>query len=137
MWFIISASDMVKCYFLAWFLLPLSYFSASVFPSDEPLVFTKNVYATYYASKFEGRKTTSGERYRKSKLTAAHLTLPFGTLVTVTNPENGKSVTVKINDRGPHSKKFSIDLSERAAREIGIFRKGSALVEMSYSLESE
>ena len=98
---------------------------------------TATVYATYYAKKFEGRKTTSGERYRKNKFTAAHLKLPFGTMVTVTNPANGKSVVVKINDRGPFSKKFAIDLSESAAREIGIYRLGAARVEISYDLEAE
>ncbi len=96
---------------------------------------TKTIYATYYHKKFEGRKTASGVRYRGEKLTAAHLTLPFGTDVTVTNLSNGKSVTVEVNDRGPHSKKFGIDLSERAAKEIGLYKKGVAKVEIFYTLE--
>ncbi|WEK19947.1 MAG: septal ring lytic transglycosylase RlpA family protein [Candidatus Pedobacter colombiensis] len=93
---------------------------------------SKTVYATYYHRKFEGRKTTSGARYRKKKLTAAHMSLPLGTIVTVTNPANGESVNVEVNDRGPHSRKFKIDLSEAAARAIGIYGKGAAKVEISY-----
>ncbi len=104
---------------------------------DASEVVSKSVYATYYARRFEGRKTTSGARYRRSKMTAAHLSLPFGTIVTVTNPENGKSVDVEVNDRGPHSKKYKIDLSEGAAREIGIYGKGVARVEISYIPEAE
>jgi len=100
-------------------------------------LFSETVYATYYASKFEGRKTTSGARYRAHKFTAAHLTLPFGTIVTVTNPKNGKSVEVEINDRGPHSKKFSIDVSASAAKALGFYGKGVAKLEISYQTETE
>ena len=98
---------------------------------------SETVLATYYARRFEGRKTTSGVRYRGKKMTAAHMTLPFGTIVTVTNPANGKSVDVEINDRGPHSRKFKIDLSEGAAKELGFYRKGVAKVEISYHPEAE
>lgn len=104
---------------------------------EESELISKTVLATYYHRKFEGRRTTSGVRYRRNKMTAAHLTLPFGTIVTVTNPENGKSVEVEVNDRGPHSKKFKIDLSEAAAKEIGIYGKGVAKVEISYLPETE
>ena len=100
-------------------------------------IFTETVYATYYANKFEGRKTTSGVRYRAHKFTAAHLTLPFGTIVTVTNPNNGKSVEVEINDRGPHSKKFAIDVSAAAAKALGFYGKGVAKLEISYEPETE
>lgn len=89
--------------------------------------------ATYYHHKFEGRRTTSGAKYRSKKFTAAHLTLPFGTIVTVTNLSNGKSVDVEINDRGPHSKRYIIDVSECAAKELGFFSKGQSKVEISYS----
>ncbi|SDE05185.1 septal ring lytic transglycosylase RlpA family protein [Pedobacter soli] len=95
----------------------------------------KTVLATYYHRKFEGHRTTSGARYRSKKLTAAHRTLPFGTMVTVTNPVNGKSVVVKVNDRGPFSKRLAIDLSESAAKQIGIYRKGIAKVNLSYTVE--
>lgn len=92
----------------------------------------KTIFTSYYAKKFEGRKTTSGERYRGAKFTAAHLTLPFGTMVTVRNLVSGKIVTVKVNDRGPHSKKFSLDLSQSAAKALGIYRLGYAKVEITY-----
>lgn len=95
----------------------------------------KTVLATYYHPKFEGRRTTSGDKYRAKKFTAAHRSLPFGTKVTVTNPDNGKSVVVRVNDRGPFVKRLAIDLSESAAKQIGIFRKGIAKVRLSYSLE--
>jgi len=98
---------------------------------------TKTGYATYYARKFEGRRTTSGHRYRASKMTAAHLSLPFGTMVKVTNLSNGKTVHVKVNDRGPHSKKYIIDLSAGAAKKLGFYSKGHSKVEISYQLESE
>lgn len=101
--------------------------------NDENIVLKKGK-ATYYHSKFVGRKTTSGQVYRHEKLTAAHRTLPFGTEVTVTNPKNGKSVTVVINDRGPFNKHLMIDLSQSAAREIGIIGAGVAAVEMTYEL---
>ncbi|RNL51074.1 septal ring lytic transglycosylase RlpA family protein [Pedobacter jejuensis] len=103
--------------------------------SNEPDSVKKSVLATYYHRKFEGRRTTSGAKYRAKKLTAAHRTLPFGTMITVTNPDNGKSVQVKVNDRGPFSKKLAIDLSESAAKQIGIYSKGVARVKLSYSLE--
>lgn len=100
-------------------------------------IFSETVYATYYANKFEGRKTTSGARYNGKKLTAAHLTLPFGTIVKVTNPDNGRSVNVEINDRGPHSKKFAIDVSAAAAKALGFYGKGVAKLEISYLPETE
>lgn len=108
---------------------------AQVLPKKEADTVVKTIFTTYYAKKFEGRKTTSGERYRASKLTAAHRYLPFGTKVLVTNPSNGKQVSVRINDRGPFSKKFELDLSESAAKALGIFKKGYAKVELSYVLE--
>jgi rare lipoprotein A len=79
-------------------------------------------YASYYANKFEGRRTANGERYRKKYFTAAHRTLPFGTLLKVTNPKNHKWVIVRINDRGPHHKKRVIDLSYKAAKHLGIVK---------------
>lgn len=76
--------------------------------------------ASYYGKKFHGRKTANGEIFDMYKLTAAHKTLPFGTRVLVTNIKNGRSVTVRINDRGPFVKGRIIDLSYEAARRIGI-----------------
>ncbi|MFI5450751.1 septal ring lytic transglycosylase RlpA family protein [Pedobacter sp. UC225_61] len=107
---------------------------ATSLPTKHPDTVVKTIFTSYYAKKFEGRKTSSGERYRGAKLTAAHLTLPFGTLITVRNLVNGKTVTVRVNDRGPHSKKFSLDLSQSAAKAIGIYRLGYAKVEITYVL---
>ena len=90
--------------------------------------------ATYYASKFHGRRTTNGEVFSNKKFTAAHLKLPFGTIVNVTNVDNGRSVEVRVNDRGPHSKFYIIDLSQAAAKKIGMFGKGVANIEMTYTL---
>ncbi len=88
--------------------------------------------ASYYANSFNGRKTASGEKFRNSKLTAAHKTLPFGTKVKVTNLRNGQSVKVRINDRGPFVAGRIIDLSRKAARRIGMKNEGVGNVEISY-----
>ncbi len=84
--------------------------------------------ASYYANKFIGRPTASGERLHKDSLTCAHRTYPFGTLLRVTNPANGKQVIVRVTDRGPFVKGRIVDLSPRAARELGIISKGIAPV---------
>lgn len=73
-------------------------------------------------------KTASGERMNPAKLTAAHKTLPFGTKLRVTNPKNGKSVVVRINDRGPFIKGRVLDLSKAAAQKIGIISRGHGKV---------
>jgi rare lipoprotein A len=85
--------------------------------------------ASYYAGKFHGRRTASGERYSRHKLTAAHRTLPFGTLVKVTDAKTGKWLIVRINDRGPHNYKRIIDLSYEAARQLGMV-KGKGLLKV-------
>ena len=79
----------------------------------------QHVVATYYAS---GRRTASGQAFDSGALTAAHRSLPFGSKVTVTNPENGRSVTVVINDRGPFTRGVTLDLTRGAARAIGMNR---------------
>lgn len=108
---------------------------AQELPVKESDTTVKIIYTTYYAKKFEGRKTTSGQRYRAAKLTAAHRKLPFGTIVKVKNLHNGKVVEVRINDRGPFSKKFELDISQSAAKALGIYRLGYAKVEISYVLK--
>lgn len=80
--------------------------------------------ASYYSDEFHGNPTASGELYNKDGLTAAHRTFPFGTLVRVTNLKNKRSVIVRINDRGLLKKERMIDLSARAAREIGLIEEG-------------
>ena len=86
--------------------------------------------ASFYDTKFNGRRTASGEKFDNSALTAAHLSLPFGSLVKVTNVRNGKTVVVRINDRGPHVKGRIIDLSKAAAKKIGIGHAGTARVKL-------
>lgn len=80
--------------------------------------------ASFYADKFEGRKTASGEKFHQNDFTAAHRSLPFGTWVKVTNLDNKKAVIVRINDRGPFVKGRIIDLSKSAAKEIGNLNQG-------------
>jgi rare lipoprotein A len=84
--------------------------------------------ASYYAGKFNGRKTASGEIFDSRKLTAAHRTLKFGTMVKVTNTKNNKSVVVKVNDRGPFAHNRVIDLSQEAANQIDMVQAGTAVV---------
>ena len=90
---------------------------------------TEEGIAHHYSDKFEGKKTASGEMYDKAKLTAAHKKLPMGTKVKVTNVANNKSVVVTINDRMGASSKAVIDLTPRAAEELG-FKSGQAKVKL-------
>ena len=84
--------------------------------------------ASFYAKKFHGRKTASGERLHPDSLTCAHRTYPFGTKLKVYNPANGRSVVVRVTDRGPFVRGRIIDLSWRAAKELGIIAQGVATV---------
>jgi rare lipoprotein A len=86
--------------------------------------------ASYYAGRFQGRRTASGEAFDNGAMTAAHRTLPFGSLVRVTNPATGKSVIVRINDRGPFGRGRVIDVSRAAAEELGMIARGHATVEL-------
>jgi rare lipoprotein A len=87
---------------------------------------TGSVRASYQGDEMAGRRTASGEVFDPDAMTAASRTLPIGSTVIVTNPENGKSVRVRINDRGPHVRGRGLDLSRRAAEELGITEKGVA-----------
>ena len=84
--------------------------------------------ASWYGPNFQGNRTANGEIFDMNKLTAAHKSLPFGTVVRVVNLENGRSVVVKINDRGPFIKNRIIDLSRAAARKINMIGPGTAEV---------
>jgi len=84
--------------------------------------------ASYYGKGFHGKKTASGERFNKYAMTAAHRTLPFGTRVRVTNLANGAQVIVRINDRGPFKRSRIIDVSEGAAKALGMLSAGLAKV---------
>src|SRR6478735_10678429 len=86
--------------------------------------------ASWYGTKYHGRKSSNGEIYNKQKMTAAHPSLPFGTEVKVTNLANSKAVIVRVTDRGPFKGHRLIDLSEAAAREIDMIRSGTAQVRM-------
>lgn len=84
--------------------------------------------ASFYAKRLAGRKTASGERLHNDSLTCAHRSYPFGTLLKVMNPANGRSVIVRVTDRGPFVRGRIIDLSWRAAKELDIISKGVAMV---------
>ena len=87
--------------------------------------------ASWYGPDFDGRRTSSGEIYDKERLTCAHRTLPFGTYLLVRNLDNGSSVVVRVNDRGPFAKDRVIDLSEAAARIVGMIPTGTARVQLT------
>ena len=86
--------------------------------------------ASYYGDEFHGRKTSNGEIFDMNDLTAAHRTIPFNSLVKVTNLESRLAVTVRINDRGPFKDDRIIDLSYEAARRVGMIAKGTAPVRL-------
>lgn len=86
--------------------------------------------ASFYANKFNGRKTSSGEKFSQDSLTAAHKTISFGTFVLVRNLKNDSTVIVKINDRLPKSSKRSIDLSKKAAQQLNFIKAGLTKVEI-------
>lgn len=87
--------------------------------------------ASYFNDKFHGQRTASGERYDKNDLTAAHASLPFGTVLQVVNLENNQSVALRINSRAHRSNKRLLDVSKQAAKELGFLRAGIAKVEIT------
>jgi rare lipoprotein A len=100
-------------------------------PPRPPQPLVHIVKASWYGTELAGRPTTTGERYDPNRLTAASKTLPLGSIVKVENPRNGRSVTVRINDRGPFVRGRSLDLSRGAARKIGITHEGVARVKLT------
>ena len=86
--------------------------------------------ASYYGGNFNGKRTASGEMFNKNAMTAAHRSLKFGTKLKVTNLRNGKTVLVRVNDRGPHVQGRIIDLSQAAAKKIGLAHAGTARVKL-------
>jgi rare lipoprotein A len=117
-----------KCYILTVIIFLFIGVSHPIFAQDNDETVTGT--ASWYGSKYHGRKTSSGERYNKNAMTAAHKTLPFGTKVKVTNPDNNESVILRINDRGPFVGNRIIDVSEAAARKLDIHSEGVATVEV-------
>lgn len=105
--------------------LPSEQLPASAFPPTQVGI------ASWYGPGFQGRTTASGERFSTHDLTAAHRSLPLGSQVTVTNLANGKSVRVRINDRGPYVRGRAIDLSRGAARRLGLERRGIGRVRIT------
>ncbi len=111
---------------------PESYvvFGKRYYPMKTSLGYVERGIASWYGSKFHGRKTSNGEVYDMYRMTAAHKTLPLPTFVKVTNLENGRQVVLRVNDRGPFHSNRIIDLSYAAASRIGMLGKGTALVEV-------
>jgi rare lipoprotein A len=93
--------------------------------------------ASWYGPKFHGKLTANGEIYDQMALTAAHKTLKFGTLLKVTNPKNGKSVIIRINDRGPYIGDRELDLSKGSAIKLGLIEKGVSRVKIQEVIPSE
>ncbi len=106
---------------------PYSVNGATYVPREEPGYEAVGI-ASWYGRRYHGRRTASGENFDMNSATAAHPTLPFGTMVQVTNLENGRSVVLRINDRGPFVRRRIIDVSRRAAQVLGFVQKGTARV---------
>lgn len=97
-------------------------------PTNDSFIKTGQVlegHASWYGGFFHGRRTANGEIFNKNELTAAHKTLPFGTILKVTNPETEKSINVRVNDRGPYVSGRILDLSQAAAQKLGYMLKGT------------
>jgi rare lipoprotein A len=99
--------------------------------SNEDVAYSLRGEASWYGEKYHGRKTASGEKYNMHKYTAAHKTLPFGTYVLVENVQTGQKVKVRINDRGPFIEGRIIDVSYKAAKELGLIDSGVAEVKVN------
>ena len=115
----VSATRRVLYGLASWMLVCLSAQAA-----NDDGAFVQKGKASHYSDHFQGKKTTSGERFDNEELSAAHKTLPLGSKVEVTNLENDKKVTVRINDRGPHKRGRVIDLSQEAARKVDMLEEG-------------
>jgi len=105
--------------------------------AQKPPPFVEFGTASYYGAEFNHKRTAAGEAFNMNELTAAHRTLPLNSKVRVTNLENGRSVIVRINDRGPFDKHRIIDLSAKAARELGMTHDGTARVKLELVNEGE
>lgn len=120
-----------------YFLMIFSIFFVTPFALFGQKSFIQEGKASFYADKFEGKKTASGEIYKHSKATAAHKTLPFGTWVRVTNKTNNRSIMVKINDRGPFVKGRIIDLSKSAAKKLRYLKEGVTDVKIEVLIKGD
>jgi len=106
------------------------------YPKEDPFYDETGV-ASWYGSDFHGKATANGERYDMETMTAAHRTLPMPSIVRVTNLENGRSIRVRVNDRGPYARGRIIDLSKRAATLLGFQDRGTARVRVQYEGRAE
>ncbi|KAF1051184.1 MAG: Endolytic peptidoglycan transglycosylase RlpA [Stenotrophomonas maltophilia] len=104
--------------------------ASSSFDSDSARDYRAEGVASYYGRAHHGKRTASGETFDQNALTAAHRSLPFGTQLRVTNLNNGRSVVVRVNDRGPSSRTRIIDLSRKAAEQLDMLRAGTAPVRL-------
>jgi rare lipoprotein A len=125
----------VKFKFIA--LFTLLFFPLFLVAQEGVSLFIQEGTASYYAPKFQGRRTASGELFHLDSLTAAHKLLPFGTVLRVTNQKNGKTVVVRVNDRLPNSSKRVIDLSYLAAQEVDMIREGLVQVKIEANSVSQ
>jgi rare lipoprotein A (peptidoglycan hydrolase) len=105
--------------------------SAPQAPRVRPVMLTTSMIASWYGDKFQGKLTASGELFDQNKLTAAHKSLPLGSLVRLTARATGRSIVVRINDRGPWIKGRDLDLSEAAAIALGIHDFGISVLEVT------
>ena len=117
--------------------VPVTVKESTVNTSSVEYINRGTIKASWYGPKFHGKITANGEIYDQMALTAAHKSLSFGTLLKVTNPKNGRSVIVRINDRGPYIEGRDLDLSKGAAIELGILRKGVARLKIEEVALSE
>lgn len=99
-----------------------------VFAEEQVTIIGK---ASYYSDKLHGRTMSNGRPYHRDSMTCAHLKFPFGTMLKVKNPINDKEVIVTVTDRGPYSKRYIVDLSRAAAKELGLIHRGWAMVEIT------
>ena len=99
-----------------------------VFAEEQDTIIGK---ASYYSDKLLGRTMSNGRPYHRDSMTCAHLKFPFGTMLKVKNPINDKEVIVTVTDRGPYSKRYIVDLSRAAAKELGLIHRGWAMVEIT------
>ena len=105
----------------------ISFFSINLFSLE---LYKSNVTASFYGADFHGKKTSNGELFNMNDLTCAHKSLPFDTILKVTNLENGKSVNVRVNDRGPFILNREIDLSTQAAKDLDMVKSGTVKVKL-------
>lgn len=114
--------------FFAFLVFHFSFHCSHAVAQNQFIDLKQTGYASYYAEKFTGKRTASGEIFHNDSLTCAHRTLPFGTLLKVRNLANEQEVVVKVNDRGPFVRDRIIDLSRKAAQLLGFFKMGMAKV---------